>query len=154
MVSVKRNKTRKVPAKKIKRGGQALKSGIEAYCFDALTREGIDFKYESEVIELSPAFTFSGVYYKSTKGKPEMINATGKKVLPVTYKPDFVSHKHKFIIETKGFVPSQHTFHIRWKMFLKHVVDNGMEDYMIFLPKNNKQVDICINKIKDEIRTK
>jgi len=130
-----------------------MASGLEAYCHDALRRAGIAFGYESEVIELCPAFGFNGTYLKSTKGKTELADSTGKRVLAITYKPDFVSHTHRFYIETKGYVPSQHTFHLRWKLFLRWLVDNGREDYMVFLPKNNKQVDACIRIIQQRIRS-
>ena len=78
-------------------------------------------------------------------------------VLGVKYTPDFVSHEHRFIIETKGWVPSQHTFPLRWKMFLKYLSDNDMDDYMLFIPKNKKQVDetitIILSHINGEAKT-
>ena len=86
-----------------------------------------------------------------TKGKDVMTDNTNKAVLGIKYTPDFVSHHHKFIIETKGYVHSQHTFPLRWKLFLKYLVENGMDDYMLFIPKNRKQVDATIQLIKDEL---
>ena len=76
------------------------------------------------------------------------MDKTGKKELPITYKPDFVSYEHEFFIETKGYIPSQHTFTVRWKLFLKWLVDNEMGHYSVFLPKNQKQVDEVIKIIK------
>lgn len=134
--------------KNLSRGKTQLKSGLEAYCYDQLKSAKIDFEYESETFVLVDSFRYTGEYMKSTKGKDVMLDATGKVVLPIKYTPDFVNHEEKFIIETKGFVPSQHTFPLRWKLFLKYLVDNGMGDYMLFIPKNKKQVDETIERIK------
>jgi hypothetical protein len=133
-----RPRKKTVKTRNLRRDGKQLKSNLETYCYDHLKE--------------TDGFRYPGIYYKSTKAKDYMMNATGNAVLQVKYTPDFVSHKHKFIIETKGYVPSQHTFPIRWKMFLKYLVDNGMEDYMLFIPKNKKQVDETIQTIRREIR--
>ncbi len=52
-----------------------------------------------------------------------------------------------WIIETKGYLPSHHDFPMRWKIFLKHIMDNNL-GYDVYLAKNNKQVDQCILEIK------
>ena len=79
-----------------------------------------------------------------------MTDATNRVVLPLNTPPT-VSHDHRFIIETKGYVPSQHTFPLRWKLFLHYLRDNDMEDYMLFIPKNKKQVDETIRIIKQHL---
>ena len=147
-----RRPTKKARKKRdLNRGGIKLKSGLEAYCYDSLKEHSIDFKYEMDTFYLMDSFRYSGVYHKSTKGKDIMTDATNKVVLPIKYTPDFVSHKHRFIIETKGYVPSQHTFPLRWKLFLKYLNDNDMSDYMLFIPKNKKQVDKTLEIIKKNI---
>lgn len=90
---------------------------------------------------------FPGGYYKSTKGNDMMLDKTGAKQQQISYTPDFVSHPHKFIIETKGFVPSNHSFPIRMKLFLSFLKNNGMGDYSVFIPKSQKQVDQAIKLI-------
>lgn len=145
-----RKKTAKT--RNLRRDGKQLKSNLETYCYDQLKEFDIDFVYEGETFIVQDGFRYPGIYYKSTKAKDYMRNATGNAVLQVKYTPDFVSHKHKFVIETKGYVPTQHTFPIRWKMFLKYLVDNGMDDYMLFIPKNKKQVDETIQTIRRETR--
>jgi hypothetical protein len=78
-----------------------------------------------------------------------MRNYTNKTVRGITYTPDFVSDSHKFIIETKGFVPSNHSFPLRWKLFLHHLQAQGMGDYKLFMPRNQEQVNHVIKEIQD-----
>jgi hypothetical protein len=138
-----------------RRAGNTLKSALEAYCYDRLKDSNLKFSYEGETFYLMDGFKYPGVYHKMTKGRDIMMNNSNKAVLGIKYTPDFVSHEHKFIIETKGYVHGQHTFPLRWKLFLRYLIDNGMDDYMLFIPKNRKQVDASIDIIKNELsRTK
>ena len=147
------NKKRKAKskAKGHRRAGHTLKSALEAYCFDRLKDTKLNFEYEGETFYLMDGFRYAGVYHKMTKGKDVMTNNTNRAVLGIRYTPDFVSHEHKFIIETKGYVHGQHTFPMRWKLFLRYLVERGMDDYMLFIPKNRKQVDAAIKIIQDEL---
>tara|TARA_R110002074_G_scaffold28743_5_gene82814 strand:+ start:109 stop:591 length:483 start_codon:yes stop_codon:yes gene_type:complete len=147
----KKNLTRPHRAKKKKdlsRGEVKMKSSLETYCYDALKKAGLDFEYESETFHLMDSFRYQGVYWKSTKGKDVMTDATNKVVLGIKYTPDFVSREHKFIIETKGYVPTQHTFPLRWKLFLKYLKENDMDDFMLFIPKNKKQIAEAVRIIQ------
>lgn len=149
-----KNLTRPLKGRKkrdLSRGRVKLKSTLETYCYDQLKGAKLKFEYESETFQLVDSFRYPGVYHKSTRGKDVMTNATNKVVLAIKYTPDFISHEHRFIIETKGYVPSQHTFPLRWKLFLKYMHDNDMDDYMLFIPKNKKQVDHTIELIKSHI---
>ncbi len=146
----KKNKNAKKP-KGHRRGGHKLKSALEAYCFDRLKDSKLKFNYEGETFYLMDGFRYPSVYHKMTRGKNVMTDNTNKAVLGIKYTPDFVSHEHKFIIETKGYVPGQHTFPLRWKLFLRYLIDKGMDDYMLFIPKNRKQIDATIEIIKDEL---
>jgi len=154
----KKNLTRphKKRAKKrdLDRGKVKLKSSLEAYCYDQLKEAKLSFEYEEETFQLVDSFRYSGTYFKSSRAKDVMTNATNRVVLPIKYTPDFVSHEHRFFIETKGYVPSQHTFPIRWKLFLKYLRENDMDDYMLFIPKNKKQVDDAIRIIKEHLNDK
>lgn len=147
-----KKKTGAVNSKKKVIDGITFASNLEAYTYSRLKEEGIEFEYEGEKFELLPSFKFLGTYFSSSPKKKELTDKTGKAVRGITYTPDFVSHTHKFIIETKGFVPSNHSFPLRWKLFLKYLKDNNMEDYGVFLPKNQGQVNDLINLIKDEQR--
>ena len=142
----------KAKAKGHKRGGDQLKSALEAYCYDRLRDTKLKFGYETEVFYLMDSFRYNSVYFKMTKGRDVMRDNTNKVVQGIKYTPDFVSHDHKFIIETKGYVHSQHTFPLRWKLFLRYLIDNQMDDYMLFIPKNRKQVDETIKIIQNELK--
>ena len=147
-----KNQTRSTRKKRdLRRGKYTFKSTLETYCYDCLKAAKLDFEYEPESFTLIESFRYPGVYHKSTRGKDVMTDAINKFVFRMRYTPDFVSHKHRFIIETKGFVPSQHTFPLRWKMFLKYLKDNDMDDYMLFIPKNKRQVEDTVNIIQEHL---
>jgi hypothetical protein len=94
---------------------------------------------------------FDGHIYKNVPKTAGLVDATGKLIRDITYTPDFLSEKHNFVIETKGFVPSQHTFHLRWKLFL-HYLQSAGKNYSLFLPRNKAQVDEAIKIIKNAIQ--
>ena len=132
-------------------GRVTFKSKLESYCNRALKEAGLNFTYEGESFVVLNSFMFKGGYYKSTKGNDMMLNKTGIKQQQISYTPDFVSHEHKFIIETKGFIPSNHSFPIRMKLFLAFLNNNGMGDYSVFIPKSQKQVDQAVKIITQNI---
>ena len=96
-------------------------------------------------------FRFPNKYFKMTAKGKDMMDKTGSVVLPITYKPDFVGRGHKWIIETKGYLPSHHDFPMRWKLFLRHLVAIDSE-YIVFLAKNSGQVDHAIQEILKSIK--
>lgn len=145
-----KKKTGAVKSKKKSIDGITFASSLEAYTYSKLKDSGLDFEYEGESFEVLPSFKFMGTYFSSSPKKKELTDKTGKVVRAITYTPDFVSHTHKFIIETKGFVPSNHSFPLRWKLFLSYLNNNDMGDYKVFLPKNQGQVDDLIKIITDE----
>lgn len=145
-----KKKTGAVKSKKKSIDGITFASSLEAYTYSKLKDSGLDFEYEGESFEVLPSFKFMGTYLSSSPKKKELTDKTGKVVRAITYTPDFVSHTHKFIIETKGFVPSNHSFPLRWKLFLSYLNNNDMGDYKVFLPKNQGQVDDLIKIITDE----
>ena len=142
---MKRNKRKKSSAGKKKLGRYA--SSIEKYCADQLKEHKLAFNYEEKSFELLPKFRYNNKYYKMTAKKKEMSDKTGAVVLPITYKPDFMGKKHNWVIETKGYLPSHHDFPMRWKLFLKHIMDNDL-NYDVYLAKNRQQVDQAISEIK------
>lgn len=126
------------------------KSSIEKYCADKLRENGLAFDYEEHTFELMEKFRFPNKYFKMTQRAKLMTDKTGAVVLPITYTPDFVGKNNKWIIETKGYLPSHHDFNMRWKLFLKHLVAIDSQ-YVVFLAKNSGQVDQAIQEILKSI---
>lgn len=134
-----------------KRNLGRYKSSIEKYCADQLKEHGLAFDYEEETFELMERFRFPNKYFKMTAKGKAMVDRSNSVVLPITYTPDFVGRDHKWIIETKGYLPSHHDFTMRWKLFLRYLV--GIDsDYIVFLAKNSGQVDQAIQEILESIK--
>ncbi len=134
-----------------KRNLGRYKSSIEKYCADQLKEHGLAFDYEEETFELMEKFKFPNKYFKMTAKGKTMSDRTNSTILPITYTPDFVGRDYKWIIETKGYLPSHHDFTMRWKLFLRYLV--GMDsDYIVFLAKNSGQVDQAIQEILESIK--
>ena len=136
---------RKTKSKKKSLGKFA--SAIEKYCSDQLRESGIAFSYEEQQFVLMESFRFPHKYFKMTAKKKEMSDRTNSVQQPIRYTPDFVGKDSKWIIETKGYLPSHHDFPMRWKLFLRYIMDNNL-GYDVYLAKNKKQVDQAILEIK------
>mgnify|MGYP001122555634 FL=1 len=134
-----------------KRNLGKYKSSIEKYCADQLREHGLAFDYEKDTFELMESFTFPNKYFKMTAKGKVMRDRSNSVVLPITYTPDFVGRDRKWIIETKGYLPSHHDFTMRWKLFLKYLVGIN-SDYTVFLAKNSGQVDQAIAEIQESIK--
>lgn len=126
-------------------------SSIEKYCADQLKEYGLAFDYEEETFELVDSFRFPNKYFKMTSKRKDMADRSGSVVLPITYTPDFVGRDHRWIIETKGYLPSHHDFPMRWKLFLRHLVGQD-SNCIVFLAKNSGQVDQAIQEILKSIK--
>jgi len=142
-VRKKRTRTRK-SAKKKSLGKFA--SSLEKYCSEQLRALRVPFVYEGEQFTLVESFRYENKYMRMTSKKKEMIDKTGKVVLPIRYTPDFMAKDMSWVIETKGFLPSHHDFNMRWKLFLKYLVDNEIESD-VYIAKNKGQVDQAIQDI-------
>lgn len=124
-------------------------SGLEVYCAEVLKDNRIKFEYERKYT-IVEGFNYPSTYYKSVPKNSKLVDKSNSKQLPITYKPDFVLTDHNIIIETKGFVRRNDSFPLRWKIFMKFLVDNGMSHYRLFIPKNKSQVDEIIELIKND----
>jgi hypothetical protein len=124
-----------------------FKSSIEKYCSDRLRESGIPFLYEEKEFLLMDKFRFENKYFKMTAKRKDMSDRSNSIQQPIRYTPDFVCKNHTWIIETKGYLPSHHDFPMRWKIFLKHIMDNNL-NYDVYLAKNRQQVDQAISEIK------
>ena len=96
---------------------------------------------------LMEKFRFENKYFKMTAKKKDMSDRSNSIQQPIRYTPDFVAKDGSWIIETKGYLPSHHDFPMRWKLFLKHIMDNNL-NYDVYLAKNRQQVDQAISEIK------
>lgn len=135
-------------AKKKTKSYGKYKNGLEKYCGDSLKNAGYKFEYEAQFV-LVEGFNYPSDHFKSVPKKKELVNVTGKKTLPIKYKPDFYLPKDKVFIETKGFVRANDSFPLRWKLFLKFLMDSGMSDHAVFIPKNRAQVDEIITYLNN-----
>jgi len=135
----------KRPSKKVNLG--KFKSGLEKYCAEALDASGLEFNYEEKEFTLMDKFRYPYTYFKMTAKRKDMTNRTGKVQQPIRYTPDFMCKEGKWVIETKGFLHSHHDFTMRWKLFLKHIIDNDLK-YMVFIAKNKQQVNAAIQEIQ------
>lgn len=124
------------------------KNGLEKYCGDSLKGSGHKFEYEPQ-FTLVDGFTYPSAYFKSVPKKKDLVDATGKKILPIKYKPDFYLPKEKVFIETKGFVRANDSFPLRWKLFMVFLMNSGMGDHDLFIPKNKSQVDEIIKYLNE-----
>lgn len=134
--------------KKIKNATPSVYNGIkfdsklEMFCYQKLIENKISSKYNEQTYTLVEKYNYLGYEY------PEKRTPKGnfrKVVLPVTYTPDFVIQEN-IIIECKGFADNK--FPIKWKMFKKQLQDKFSDNLFLFMPRNQKQVIECIEKIK------
>ena len=129
-------------AKKSTYDGKEFKSNLELHCYKQLKEAKILVKYEEITFTIFDAMVYPQACYEGTAKK---LYNKGSKIRPITYTPDFVAPNGKFIIETKGY--ANESFPLRWKLFKKHLKDNNLQ-YVLFLPRNKKQVDEVIELIK------
>ena len=130
--------------------GIKFASGLEAYCYQQLKKAKIKADYEGRKFELIEKFNYPGDVYD--KGRERGVKVYKKKtgnVRNISYTPDFISEKHKFIIETKGLRTPE--FNMRFKLFFKKLVDDG-DIYDIYIPSNRKEVDKTIELIKSKLK--
>lgn len=141
---MKKKASRKRPSKKKNLG--RFKSALEKYCSDKLRESGVDFVYEQHTYELLPSFRYPHRYLKMTPKSKALIDRTNSVQQPIRYTPDFVAKDESWVIETKGFIPSHHDFPMRWKLFLKYLIDNN-KGCNVYIARNRQQVDEAISDI-------
>ena len=142
---MKKRKSATRPSRKKNLG--KFKSGIEKYCSDQLRAAGLDFKYEEKEYLLMDKFRYPNRYLKMTAKRKDLSDRSNSIQLPIRYTPDFVATDESWVIETKGYLHSHHDFSMRWKLFLRHLVDNN-KDCAVYIAKNKQQIDCVIEDIK------
>lgn len=129
--------------------GIQFKSKLELYCYKKLKEANLDFQYEKVKYTLVEGFTFTNDSYELFKVKGERVfDKQRTKIRPITYTPDFVGvypdTRLVFVIETKG--NPNDAFPLRWKLFKRHL-EITEQNTDLYMPRNQKQVDIVINLI-------
>ncbi len=145
-----RRRSASTPRKGAKKHLGRYRSSLEKYCADKLSEYSIPFDYEIEY-SLQDSFTYDGVYWKMTNKSKVMTNKTNKSVYPIRYTPDFIGRGNRWIIETKGYNPNMRDFNIRWKLFLRKLVESREPLPALFIPKNKEQIDETVRIIKELI---
>ena len=122
--------------------GITFQSKLELACYKELESNQIDVEYEKHTYTIFAATVYPQACYEGT---PKKLYNKGSKIRPITYTPDFVDPHGKWIIETKGY--ANESFPLRWKLFKKHLKDT-QQQYVLFMPRNKKQVIECVELIK------
>lgn len=133
-----------------------FKSKTEVMVYKTLLQLGFNPYYEATKYRIWEGFVPTVPYY--TKGKDKNLKPSTKKLIDITYTPDFVflapDKKTVIIIEVKGF--ANDVFPIKRKMFRKYLetIKNELNQpvvyFEIYTKKNLLQ---AINIIKSEYGT-
>ena len=127
----------KVRSRKVEIDGIKFQSRLEGYMYECLKDLVIPFEYEKHKYTLFEGFHFPNISFeRQANGKGDMINRGEKRILPITYKPDFVGKN--FIIECKGH--ANESFPLRWKMF-KRLVKDTMPDVTLYKPQKKSECE-------------
>ena len=138
-----RKKRGPVRSKKVIVDNIEFKSGLEAYMYKALKAAKIKAKYEGVSYELIPSFDFKNkCYERQSNGKGEYKDRGSKKILKISYTPDFTGRG--FIIECKG--RANESFPIRWKLFKKYVSER-LRGVTLYKPQNQKECEETVSLI-------
>ena len=138
-------KKKRVKVKNVKKQtykGITFQSQLELHCYKKLCSFKIPTEYEKTTFTIFDPLVYPQACSEGTKKK--LYNKVSK-IRAITYTPDFVDPNGKWIIETKGY--ANESFPLRWKLFKKHLKNNNLQ-YVLFLPRNKKQVDEVIELIK------
>ena len=132
-----------------RKDGIEFKSKLELYTYNKLKQNKLGGEYEKHRFDLLEKFEFKNSSVEKHRKKGEYIyGKISNKIRGITYTPDFVNIKDRWIIECKGYANEQ--FPLRWKLFKKMINENGL-DFDLYLPTNQTQVEetmklININK--------
>ena len=90
--------------KKTKVDGIEFQSKLESHMYLLLKAHKIDSGYESTKFTIIDSFVADFSSYEKTPAKKFLHDRGNKKILPITYTPDFVDTQNppRYIIECKG----------------------------------------------------
>lgn len=142
-------KRKKTTTRKRKSTLGRYKSSLEKTTADLLSDAGVKFTYEEEEFYVMDSFRYEGPYFKMTPKGKDLRDRSNSVVLPIKYTPDFCAPDLSWVIEVKGYLPSHHDFPMRWKLFMKHLLETCTgKPPALFLVKNRQQVERAIEEIK------
>lgn len=136
-------------SKKVKIDGIQFQSKLESHMYLLLKANKIDNGYESTKFTIIDGFVFEADSYEKTPTKKYLHDRGNKKVLPITYTPDFVDTQNppRYIIECKGN-PNER-FPMVWKLFKRYLHLNNIKSDL-FVPRNQKDCQEVIKIIQEK----
>ena len=140
-----RKKNRQITrSKKTKIDGIQFQSKLESHMYLLLKAHKIPNGYESTKFTIIEGFDIDFSSYEKTPKKKYLHDKGHKKILPITYTPDFVDSEYppRYIIECKGN-PNER-FPMVWKLFKRYLKINNIKADL-FVPRNQKD---CLEVIK------
>jgi len=142
MKRVRKTKEKRTSKCKILYDNKEFDSKLEVYCYKKLTEANVKFEYTSTTFILQHPYSYEKEVWEPDKKRGELLSLRSPKYQSIKYTPDFMGDG--WIIETKGVQNDR--FKIVWKMFKKCLVDKDIK-FNLYLPKNQKQVDQCVELI-------
>jgi len=132
--------------------GINFKSNLEVYMYKLLKGSKIPFSYEKRKFVIDSGFTSPNKSYERfMKGTGEFKDrGSGKNFNDTIYTPDFTPPKNRdldWVIEVKG--RTMPDFPRTWRLFKKWLLNNGHEDTILFMPRNQKECNITLELIKE-----
>ena len=136
-------------SKKVVVDGIQFASKLEAHMYKLLKKADIPFKYEGEKYVLVEGFKFDSSSYEKTATKKYLHDRGMKKILPITYTPDFIDSVYppRYIIECKGN-PNER-FPMVWKLFKRYIYKKNW-DTDLYMPRNQKDCEAVISILRQE----
>jgi hypothetical protein len=146
-MSKKRQITR---SKKTVVDGTQFASKLEAHMYKLLKHNNISYKYEGEKYILIDSFQYEASSYEKTATKKYLHDRGNKKILPISYTPDFIDSQYppRYIIECKGN-PNER-FPLVWKLFKRYIHLKGWNT-KLYMPRNQKDCEAVIVLLKEQL---
>lgn len=129
---------------KTKIDGIEFASKLESKMYLLLKADKIPAVYEGNKYVLIEGFQLETSTWEKSKSKKIMEDKGHKKILPITYTPDFVDKQDppRFVIECKGN-PNER-FPLVWKLFKRYITERNWNTDL-YMPRTQKD---CIEVAK------
>jgi hypothetical protein len=143
-----RKKRQITRSKKTVVDGIEFASKLESHMYKLLKTHKIPFKYEGEKYVLVEGFKSEFSSYEKTATRKYLHDRGNKKILPITYTPDFIDSQYppRYIIECKGN-PNER-FPLVWKLFKRYIHLKGWNT-QLYMPRNQKDCEAVLNLLKE-----